>query len=126
MVIHFTAPKLSPEITKINWSTMTAECIRRRYRALYGFKQLATHFNGFEVRLMDILLENKPELVPSGIQPCGTIEFMRASNLLKVHCANGSRLQIRSIAVKGKKSLTAADFRNGYLKKVSEADRYFR
>lgn len=110
----------------IDWTQMSAECIRRRFRALYKFKDLTTTFNSFEIRIVDIVLDDRTGSSISSARPSGFVEFVRSANLLRAHCADGTYVLIKKLAVKRKKVMSAGEFTNGYLNKVTEAERYFR
>lgn len=55
----------------------------------------------------------------------GTVNYVRHENSLHVHCGDGSIVKILKLQVDNRKSFSARDFNNGYLKKVNENERYF-
>lgn len=107
---------------------MSAESIRRRFRALYKFKELTTTFNDFEVLIVELELEQNGQLdgQATPFRGNGSVEYLRSSNLLRVRCADGECVLFKSVRVKGKKTMDAKDFTNGFLKKVDVSHRFFR
>lgn len=104
---------------------MTAETIRRRYRALYSFKELTTTFNNMEIKIHEICLNEFVKESTTASMPAGFVEYVRSLNCLKVFCINGESVLVKKLAVKGKKTMNANEFTNGFINKVDVSDRYF-
>lgn len=112
-------------MAEINWQTMTARHIYNLYKALYSFKWLITywHKRRVKIREMDLNLHIKETNVYK--QP-GYIEYDKRNQCLRVHCNDGSSICVKRLGIEGKKSdMSAADFNNGFLKKVDQTQRYF-
>lgn len=120
------APKLTPEMADVDWSSKTAIEVYRLFRGLYGSLKLRTTFNERRVDLDDIELpvitsntteRGYMEGLPSNGPP-GQIYCMK--NEIYVRCATSSGvatwIKVNRIKI-GIKWMSAKDFRNGYLSK---------
>lgn len=109
----------------INWQMMTARHVRNLYRALYSFKWVTTfwHKRRVKIRELDFSSDNTEKPNPEKISGC--IEFDRANKCLRVYCSDGHFIRINKLILEGKSMMTAADFNNGFLKKVDPTQRFF-
>lgn len=121
----FSAPKVPASMANIDWQTMTARYICNLYRALYSFKWLITYWHKRRVKIkeLDLSSDNKDEF-NLGKLP-GSVEYDKANKCLLVYCADGKTIRIKQLALEGKSTMTAADFNNGFLKKVDTTQRFF-
>lgn len=113
----------------IDWHSQTARYICNLYRALYSFKWLTTDWHGRRVKIKEIDLQSEEnvecESNVSILSP-GRVEYDKSKTCLRVYCCDGSFIRVRRLGLEGKKSeMSAADFNNGFLKKVDRAQRYF-
>lgn len=109
----------------INWAEMSAETIRRRYRALYSLYPLYTTFNDRIVKIHKLELDLTLDNSRSSPKPPGFVEFIWSNKHLKVHCLNGEYLIVSELAMEGKKIMNAIEFTNGFVKKLDANKRYF-
>ncbi|KAL7731148.1 hypothetical protein ACLKA6_014344 [Drosophila palustris] len=112
------APKITSRITEIVWSEQTALELYARYRALYGFKCLTTSFVDKQVQLIEVQkpLDQSPSQSPL---PPGQFTFHRGRRSLMIGCAGGTLLEVTQIRLEGKKTMSAQDFNNGFLKRAA-------
>lgn len=119
LVVLLVAPKVTNALTEIDWSSLTAEQIYNRYRALYGYKNLTTKFENKSLHLLDVRLplgtQDKTTLMTTG-----QLWFQRSSNSLLVVCAENTILEIHKLRLEGRKAMTALEFNNGFLCKRKE------
>lgn len=114
------APKITAAITKVNWTEMSAEQLYRRFRALFGFKNLNTIFQHKNIQLIDVKLPAVEVLsVPLADVECGTFWYDRNKRCLIVCCADNTHLEVHQLRVEGKKLMTATEFNNGFLKQIN-------
>lgn len=111
-------------MTDINWRTMTARYICNLYRALYSFKWLKTNWHERRVKIKEIDLSSDNEQVFSLKVP-GTVEYDKVNKCLRVYCSDGYIVRIKRLSLEGKSTMNAADFDNGFLKKVDITQRFF-
>lgn len=103
---------------------MTSVEIFNLYRSLYSFRNITTSFNNDPVKLIGIAKVSETEGIENR-QP-GHVVFSKKSKQLLVKCADASYLEIRQLSFGKKKAMSAADFNNGFLKKLKECDRRFQ
>jgi methionyl-tRNA formyltransferase len=98
------------------WNEMDAVELYRRHLALGHVHPLQAEWQGQQVKFSDCLpLENSvSDALP------GAIAYSRTLKQLEVTCDKNSVLAIKQLNVPGRKPLTAMDFVNGFLKKVSK------
>lgn len=113
------APKITPAITNVNWTQLSAEHVYRRFRALFGFKHLNTKFQNKTIHLVDVKLPTLKEL-PAHLASVerGSFLYDRNKRCLIIHCADNTHLEVHKLRVEGKKVMTATDFNNGFLKQI--------
>lgn len=123
------APRVTDSMAHIDWHTQTARYIYNLYRALYTFKWLTTDWHSRRVKIKEIDLrsnENVDNESNVSILLPGRIEYDKLNGCLRVYCCDGSYIRVKKLSLEGKKSeMSAADFNNGFLKKVDRAQRYF-
>jgi methionyl-tRNA formyltransferase len=91
------------------------------YRAVYSFKNLTTTFNSEVVKLIEVSRS-------SGLQEtdrqsnAGHLKFCWKTKRLLVTCSDKNAIAISKLSI-GKKTLSANDFNNGYLKN-SKANKF--
>jgi methionyl-tRNA formyltransferase len=100
---------------------MTALDIYDLYRALYSFKHIFTYFNDEPVKLVEISRVKNRENIYQAYH-AGRIDFSWKTKTLMVWCADGNCIEVHKLIV-GKKTLSASDFNNGYLRKINEPHR---
>uniref|UniRef100_D3TQJ7 Methionyl-tRNA formyltransferase, mitochondrial n=1 Tax=Glossina morsitans morsitans TaxID=37546 RepID=D3TQJ7_GLOMM len=118
------APKITERLTEANWLTMSSLQLYNRYRALYGYKMLNTKFLGKNLNLIDVRLpsSNSTDVIsnnfPDYEQP-GSFVFSKELKCLLVLCAQRTHIEVHQLRLEGKKTMTAADFNNGFIKKLN-------
>ncbi|XP_002753284.2 methionyl-tRNA formyltransferase, mitochondrial [Callithrix jacchus] len=110
------APKISAGTGCIKWEEQTAEQILRLHRAIGNIIPLQTLWMANTIKLLDLVEVNSsiladPELTAQALIP-GSVIYHRRLQILLVCCKDGW-IGVRSVMLR--KTLTAADFYNGYL-----------
>uniref|UniRef100_G1PUK1 Methionyl-tRNA formyltransferase, mitochondrial n=1 Tax=Myotis lucifugus TaxID=59463 RepID=G1PUK1_MYOLU len=110
------APKISARTSCIKWEEQTSEEIFRLHRAIGNIIPLQTLWMDNTIKLLDLVEVNSsvltdPRLTGQAVIP-GSIIYHKQSQHLLVCCKDGW-IGVRSVMLK--KTLTAADFYNGYL-----------
>lgn len=122
-----TAPRIKPEFSRVKWCSMSARQVYDLDRALCGFFPLTSTWKGIVIKLYDVCKINQEsdikESESSQVQP-GCIIYDKVNKVLKVMCADGNWVSIKQVSVTGKKTMSAADFNNGYIKKESVQNRF--
>lgn len=126
MEFEFAAPRVTESMAHINWNTMPSRYICNLYRALYSFKWLTTHWHKVRVKLKEIdLTHDSPNATTSNPLP-GAVEYDKQNKCLRVYCCDGHTICVTKLSLEGRKAeMSAADFNNGFLKKVNHTQRYF-
>ncbi|XP_054165633.1 methionyl-tRNA formyltransferase, mitochondrial-like [Oppia nitens] len=122
------APKFDDSYGLIDWSTMTATEVDRRFRAFIDFIDIYSHWtDGSRLRLYDLV---DPELVATfdlkrlsgyddtGRPGPGCIYYHKKRRLLCVSSAQNTWSAFGSVAVKGHKRMSAHQFNNGFIKRL--------
>ncbi|CAG2121157.1 unnamed protein product [Medioppia subpectinata] len=119
------APKFDDTYGLIEWSTMTATDIDRRFRAFDGFIDVYTHWtDGTRVRLHDMV---SPEVVSTleldrlcgRREPSpGFVYYHKKRRIVCVKCAANTWSAFGSLAPKGHKQISAHQFNNGFIKRA--------
>lgn len=109
----------------IDWQTMTARYICNLYRALYSFKWLTTHWHKRRIKIKEIDISRDGEQEMKIGKLPGSIEYDKENKCLRVYCSDGSFIKIKRLTPEGKVIMTAADFNNGFLKKVDRTQQFF-
>lgn len=109
----------------INWQVMTARHVCNLYRALYSFKWVTTFWHRRRVKIREIDLSSDITEKPNSEKLSGCIEYDKANKCLRVYCSDGHFIRIKQLVLEGKSVMTAADFNNGFLKKVDPKERVF-
>lgn len=118
------APKVTPEMSNINWKNMSASQLFNLWRATRHLFKLQTTFHGQIVKLdgMEPVTENT--VIDSDKQTIGKILVDRARGLLLVRCQS-DWAGFRHITLNRRPVMTPLDFANGYLKKRTDDQHYF-
>lgn len=123
-LIIFAAPKVQPSMSEINWQTMNADHIYNLYRALYSFMAITTKWQNVAVKFLEI---SKLPATNHDHQKCGTVEYIKAGKYLKITCVDGQYIAVHRLGIGGRKTMSASDFNNGFIKKVQQInDRCFQ
>lgn len=95
-------------------------------RALEGYLRLTSTWNNVQVKLHDINFSERcsANIDFSDKRP-GYVVYDKSEKLVKVLCADRKWISVKSVGVKGKRTMSAADFNNGYIKKENVENRYF-
>lgn len=127
LLLLLLAPRVTDSMVHIDWHKQTARYICNLYRALYSFKWLTTDWHRRRVKIKEIVLKSHENTDESNaIMSPGRIEYDKLNKCLRVYCCDGSYIRVQKLGLEGKKSeMSAADFNNGFLKKVDRAQRYF-
>lgn len=112
-------------MANINWQSMSARHICNLYRALFSFKWLITHWHNRRVKIKEIDILNNSIDETNSIKLPGYVEFDKNHQCLKVYCVDGQFIRIKKLVLEGKKLMNAADFNNGFLKKIDQTQRFF-
>ncbi|KAG5879970.1 hypothetical protein JTB14_036182 [Gonioctena quinquepunctata] len=120
------APKVKPEFAVVNWNIMHSKEVYNLYRALKGFLSPITSWNGAPVKLQDIEECSESVISDNELLEPGYVKYDKTSKKLRVTCANRTSISVSKIGIFGKKVMSANDFNNGFLKKVSPLERYFK
>lgn len=109
----------------INWQVMTARYVCNLYRALYSFKWVTTFWHKRRVKIRELDLSSDITEKPNPKKLSGCIEYDKDNKCLRVYCSDGHFIRIKQLVLEGKSVMTAADFNNGFLKKVDPTQRFF-
>ncbi|CAD7077553.1 unnamed protein product [Hermetia illucens] len=115
------APKITPEFCDVNWNHKTALEVFNLHRALYSYKHLTTKWQMHTIKLVELTLSNHKNI---NCKP-GYVEFYRTGKCLRVFCKDGSCIEVSKLCVEGRKTMSAIDFNNGFLKGCSRENHYF-
>lgn len=78
-----------------------------------------------KIKELDLSNNNSNSELRAGKLP-GCVEYDVENKCLKVYCHDGTTIRVKRLGLEGKKSdMSAADFNNGFLKKVNQSQRYF-
>lgn len=112
----------------VNWHEMTAKYVSNLYRALYSFKWLTTfwHKRRVKIRELDLSESDVKNAEANSINRPGYVEYDKTNKCLRVYCSDGRCIRIKQLILEGKPVMTAADFNNGFLKKVDQTQRIFK
>lgn len=120
------APKVTKALQQIDWTAQTSDQIYNLYRALYSYKMLMTRWHGQSLKLVKLEKVSEGTLpITSNHKPPGTVEYLKRDKCLIVTCSDQSLIKIETLVVEGKKTITAIDFNNGFVKKRSLDERKF-
>lgn len=112
-------------MANINFQVMTARYICNLYRALYSFKWLTAFWHKRRIKIRELELSSGMSEEPNPEKLVGYVEYDKFNKYLRVYCSDGHFIRVKKIALEGKPAMTAADFNNGFLKKVDERERFF-
>lgn len=101
---------------------MTALEVYDLYRALYSFRQLVTSFKGGQVKLLEVSISTDSDSKDHAA--AGQIKFSKKSKKILVGCGDGKAVEIVKLMYI-KKTMTAADFHNGFLSKINDNEKKF-
>lgn len=102
---------------------MTSIQIYNLYRALYSYRHVTAHWHGQLIKFVDV----------EPIIECETIDKTRAGNVcyskknksLIIVCRDSSLLSVKTLQVEGKKTISALDFNNGFIRKRQKHEHFF-
>lgn len=99
---------------------MTALQVHDLYRSLYSFKHLLSKFKNEPIKILEISkIDQKSDHMAAG-----HLKFLWETKKLIVTCCDGNSIEIVKLSI-GKKVMSARDFYNGFLSKISESERKF-
>ncbi|XP_026467421.1 methionyl-tRNA formyltransferase, mitochondrial-like [Ctenocephalides felis] len=130
------APKVNPSLANINWNNQTAEQIYNLHRAVYNLYALTTNWQGVSIKLFGCNICNHTDFVIKNIQKSGNdkssivpspgyVTYNKSDKMLYVMCKDSSYVTFDSVRLLNKKTITAQDFNNGFMKKIDVEMRYF-
>lgn len=102
---------------------MTATQVYNLGRALEGVLPLTSKWKNVPVKLYEVQ-RSEIEKIESCEAKAGYVVYDKSDKLLKVKCADGNWISIRQVGVVGKRTMSATDFNNGYVKKEIVDNRY--
>lgn len=77
-----------------------------------------------KIKEIDLVNNTGSELIAGKLAGC--VEYDKVGKCLRVYCNDGNTIQVKRLGLEGSKSeMSAADFNNGFLKKVNQSERYF-
>lgn len=120
------APKVVADLTRIDWTIMSAKSIFNLYRGLYSYKYVTCSFSGHLVKLINVDYDDEGTIAAAA-KDCdspGYFHFSKSEKCLIVNCTTGF-IKIHSIQVEGKRIMTSLEFLNGFVKKKSKDQHYF-
>ncbi|XP_077295670.1 methionyl-tRNA formyltransferase, mitochondrial [Arctopsyche grandis] len=124
------APKIKPSMAELLWEEMTSNRVCNLSKALYGIYHLETKFKNHHVKLKRLYLctkDNQPDnYADQTMRRPGHFDFIKDKNIVRVWCKDNMCVYFNSIQVKGKREMSALDFRNGYMKNVPSNEMYFK
>ncbi|CAG8640253.1 6639_t:CDS:2, partial [Ambispora leptoticha] len=108
------APKITKEMSIINWDKLIAEQVVRLDRAISHQYPLRTWFNGHQIQLFNIHLISDSLTGTEKAQP-GTIFYQHPQKSIQIVCADGtSVIGCTSVKMAEKKEISVKDWINGY------------
>lgn len=126
-LLHFSspAPKIDQSFTEIRWKEMSAKQVYDLFRSLYSFKNVKTKWNDEVIKFHDLKLIDDATSRTTELRTPGFVEFSKKYKALTVVCADQKAIHVHRISLGKKKIMSAEDFNNGFLKKISYDKRYF-
>lgn len=115
------APKVEGNsLGSIDWNRMTALEVYDRFRALYSFRPIVTSFRKHTIKLVSLSVYNFSSSNPDLEKLIeGEFIYNKAINAVIVKCSGDcSFVAVYSLRIDGKRSMTATEFWNGYVKKI--------
>lgn len=117
---------MTDDLALVDWQRMSAQQVYNLYRALYSFKRLQTSWLGqHTVRIVE-LRPTDAATAPEGPaihRPPGSVEYCRRTRELRVWCADARTVSVLRLSVAGKRTFTASEFSNGYMRQLAGAVR---
>lgn len=106
---------------------MSSTDVYNLYRSIFSFKHMQTSFNNEPLKLIEIARVDTTDS-PEDNKHCppGQLFYCPKSKKLLIKCADENFVEIRQLSIGKKKAMSAADFRNGFLKNCDESDRKFQ
>ena len=105
---------------------MSSQDVYNRHRALYSFKVLSSKFLKKSIELLEVNLPHASVRNPfTQESPPGSVEYHKEHKCLYVKCANNTFIEVTKVRVEGRKAMSAIDFNNGFLKKLSKTEMEF-
>lgn len=124
-IISFAAPKITNEFCVVRWDQMGSTDIFNLYRSLYSFKPIRTSFKKEPVKIFEVLKLDGFQPTPELRNSAGAFWYSKTAKLLCVKCADGNFLGMKQLSIGRKKSMSAAEFQNGFLKDCKTEDMFF-
>jgi methionyl-tRNA formyltransferase len=110
----FSAPKIEASMSACSWNASSADEIYAQYLALNHLYPLYATWQDQPIRFLDCEVAEKCSGDP------GDIKFDYHNKRLIVGCHNNTSIRVKHVKIPGKSKISALDFSNGYLKKVSK------
>ncbi|KAF3429378.1 hypothetical protein E2986_03187 [Frieseomelitta varia] len=110
------APKVTSNISLINWNEMSATNVYNLHRALFGLYALTTLYQNVKVKLFDIQ-KIKAESIATqleGEKP-GIVIYNKKNKVLIIKCKENTFVSAKKITIQGKRTMSALDFYNGFM-----------
>lgn len=119
---------MKPSFACVRWNEMSATDVYNLGRAVEGYLPLTSMWNNVQVKLQSVNLSEVSCSVNTDFSDKrpGYVVYDKAEKLVKVLCVDGKWISVKSVGVKGKRTMSAADFNNGYIKKENIENRYFK
>lgn len=102
---------------------MDSNQIFNLYRALFSYRQITTHWHGQTIKFLDIEILDSYESIDKS-RP-GNVCFSKKYRQLIVVCSNLTLISVKNLQVEGKRTISALDFNNGFMKKRPKNEHYF-
>ncbi|KAB0790244.1 hypothetical protein PPYR_15420 [Photinus pyralis] len=118
------APKIDQKMAVVLWDSLSARSVINLDRALTGVYPLMTTFCDTQIKLYNISQSQQLPLI-NFVRP-GLIRYCKQSKSLEIQCSDGNWIMVTHVGVPGRRMMSAADFNNGFLSKVSENFRICR
>lgn len=103
---------------------MTAQQVYNLYRAMYSFKSITTKWQQYVVKLIEICPDDDDDhrtICNNTDLRAGTFEYIKSGKHIRICCADGRFVLVKQLQVEGKRSMSAMDFRNGFMKNAKVA-----
>nr|CAI5838675.1 unnamed protein product [Callosobruchus analis] len=121
------APKVKSDFATIKWNAMTSTQVYNLNRAVCGIMRPTSTWKGTAVKLIDIEdCVSGVNLPKDGYQlRPGYVCYDKRTNSLLVLCSNNTWIRVKQVGVCGKRTMSASDFNNGYIKKEPPDKTFF-
>lgn len=89
------------------------------HRAVYSFKSIMTSFKGEQVKLLEVTRSSD-----ISHHAAGHIKFLWNSKKILIGCSDRKAIEVGKLSL-SKKTMSAKDFNNGFLSKISDDEKRF-